>query len=211
MPPAYEALICDLLTALLDSWALWSRVAGGEEEGRRWRMAYLRRVYADPRYRPFLELVAEGAEDADLSLRLADELERHWDELEPWPEAPGVLGRVDLPIAVVTNCSEDLGVRAAALLGVELAAVVTTERVGFYKPHPDTYRCALTELDVPAERALYLAGSPYDVAGADAVGMPIVWHDRAGLRSAGDPPVRAVIDSLEPLLEHVPQRGGKAR
>ena len=134
-----------------------------------------------------------------------------WDELEPAPEAPGVLRRVDLPIAVVTNCSEDLGVRAAALLGVDLAAVVTTERVGFYKPHPDTYRCALTELDVPAERALYLAGSPYDVAGADAVGMPIVWHDRAGLRSAGDPPVRAVIDSLEPLLEHVPQRGGKAR
>jgi 2-haloacid dehalogenase len=205
MPAPYEAVVCDLLSALLDSWELWKRVAGGEEEGRRWRIGYLDRASAGEPYRPFLELVAEAARDAGLPPELARELERRWDELEPWPEVPDVLGRVDVPIAVVTNCSEELGRRAADRVGVELAAVASTERAGHYKPHPDTYGLALSELGVTPERALYVAGAPYDVTGAHAVGMRVLWHDRAGLRSDEDVPALAVLDSLEPLLDHLRQ------
>ena len=32
--PRYDAILFDLLTALIDSWSLWSRVAGGEDAGR---------------------------------------------------------------------------------------------------------------------------------------------------------------------------------
>jgi 2-haloacid dehalogenase len=180
MPGRYEAVVCDLLSALLDSWALWRRVAGGEEQGRRWRVAFLGRVSAGEPYRPFLDVVAEAA-----------------------GEVPDVLGRVELPIAVVTNCSEELGGRAAARVGVELAVVASTERAGHYKPHPETYGLALRELGVAPERALYVAGAPYDVAGAAAAGMPVLWHDRARLRGDREVPALAVLDSLAPLLDHL--------
>jgi len=35
--PRYAAVLFDLLSGLLDSWSLWNTVAGGEEDGRRWR------------------------------------------------------------------------------------------------------------------------------------------------------------------------------
>ncbi|NDH54688.1 MAG: haloacid dehalogenase, partial [Betaproteobacteria bacterium] len=41
----YDAILFDLLTALIDSWSLWNRVAGGEEPGRKWRAEYLRLTY----------------------------------------------------------------------------------------------------------------------------------------------------------------------
>ena len=37
----FEAVLFDLLTALLDSWTLWNSVAGSEADGRKWRAAYL--------------------------------------------------------------------------------------------------------------------------------------------------------------------------
>src|SRR5687768_1235320 len=59
----YAAVLFDLLTGLLDSWSLWDAVARDEGIGRRWRTAYLRRMYAAGRYRPYQELVAEAARD----------------------------------------------------------------------------------------------------------------------------------------------------
>jgi hypothetical protein len=34
MAAPYDALVCDLLSALLDSWSLFDRVAGSKEQGR---------------------------------------------------------------------------------------------------------------------------------------------------------------------------------
>jgi len=44
MSHRYDAVLFDLLTALVDSWSLWNDVSGGEADGRRWRAAYLRRT-----------------------------------------------------------------------------------------------------------------------------------------------------------------------
>jgi hypothetical protein len=46
-----KAVLFDLLTALIDSWTLWDRIAGNLEDGRRWRAAYLKFTYAEGRYR----------------------------------------------------------------------------------------------------------------------------------------------------------------
>jgi len=59
--------------------------------------------------------------------------------------------------------------------------LVTSERAGFYKPHPAPYRLALSELRLPAERVLFVAGSGFDLFGTAAVGMPTLWHNRAGI------------------------------
>ena len=41
----YDAVVFDLLTALLDSWTLWNDVAGSPEAGMKWRRRYLEITY----------------------------------------------------------------------------------------------------------------------------------------------------------------------
>ena len=89
--------------------------------------------------------------------------------------------RWQVKLAVVTNCSEALTGIAVAKTRIHFTKVVTAERAGFYKPHPQGYRLALEELKVEAARALFVAGSPADLPGATSVGMPMFWHNRLGL------------------------------
>jgi 2-haloalkanoic acid dehalogenase type II len=187
----YRAVIFDLLTALLDSWTLWGEVAGDDELGARWRRTSLEIIYATGAYRPYDEIVVAAAGE-----RAARELLARWDELEPWPEAPAVLRDLatDHQIALVTNTSQDLAQRAAAKLGVEVDLLVSAESVGFYKPRPEPYRAGMAV----GQPALFVAGSAGDVPGAEAVGLPVVWHNRVGAPAAGGEPL-AVIETLEPL------------
>ena len=172
--PRFDAVLFDLLTALLDSWTLWNNVAGNTEPGRKWRAAYLHRTYETGAYRPYEVLVAEAAAEAGLSPALAAQLAARYGELEPWPEVREVLGslrRGGVALGVVTNCSNELAARAVACTGIEFDVVVTAERAGYYKPEPRPYRMALDELGVTAGRCLFVAGSPFDLFGTSRVGL----------------------------------------
>jgi len=182
----YDAVVFDLLTALLDSWTLWNGVAGSEEAGMRWRRRYLEITYGCGTYRPYETLVREAALDVGLPESLGGELERRWPELQPWPEAPAVLKTIPVPLAVATNCSVRLGRQAADRVGVPFEVVETAESVGVYKPRPEVYRAVLQGLGTAAERTLFVAGSASDVPGAKRVGMPVYWHNRIGLPPRDD-------------------------
>jgi 2-haloalkanoic acid dehalogenase type II len=184
------------LTALLDSWTLWESVAGGAERGLLWRRAYLDLTYGTGAYRPYEELVREAAVQVGFPAGFAPQLAARWDELQPWPGVPETLAelRGRYQLAVVTNCSETLGRRAAALLG-GFDVVVTSERAGFYKPHARPYQMALEELAVPAAETLFVAGSAFDIPGASSVGMPVYWHNHIGL--AARPGPQALAESRE--------------
>ena len=199
MLPRYDAVLFDLLTALIDSGALWARVAGNKADARRWRAAYLRLTYGAGSYRPYDTLVAEAAEEAGLPCRLAAALTEGYARLEPWPEAPGVLSALGevVPLGIVTNCSEALGRLAATRTGGAFAAIVTAERAGFYKPHRRPYELALDALGVAPERCLFVAGSPYDLFGTARLGLTAYWHDRIGLPLPPDAPAPAW---REPML-----------
>jgi 2-haloacid dehalogenase len=204
--PQPKAVLFDLLTALLDSWTLWDAVAGGRADGRRWRAAYLRMTYAQGRYRPYETLVREAAVAVGLPGELAERLACRYGELTPWPEAAELLGQLQAraPLAIVTNCSEELGRIAAARTGAAFRTIVTAERARFYKPHPEPYSLALAELGVAPHDALFVAGSAYDLAGAAGVGMPVFWHDRVGMAMPpGAPPPRWHEKSLDRLTEIV--------
>ena len=155
-----KAVLFDLLTALIDSWALWDAVAGNESDGRRWRAAYLKNTYATGGYHPYERLVRDAAVAAGLSASLGDNLTARYAELRPWPEVADVLGALHrrVPLAIVTNCSEALGGIAIARTGIAFDAVVTAERAGFYKPHPAPYRLALAELGAAPQDCLFVAG-----------------------------------------------------
>ena len=111
MPYRYDAVLFDLLTALLDSWTLWDDIAGDEPSGRRWRTEYLRLTYGTGAYRRYETLVAEAAATVGLDRRLADTLAERYSELQPWPGVAAALGRLAaarVPLGIATNCSEDL-------------------------------------------------------------------------------------------------------
>lgn len=182
----YDAVVFDLLTALIDSWTLWNDVAGSDDTGMTWRRRYLEITYGCGPYRPYECLVREAARDVGLSERLGEELERRWSELRPWPEARGVLTKIPVPLAVATNCSVRLGRLAADRVGVSFKGVITAESAGYYKPRPEPYRAVLAALGTVPERTLFVAGSASDVPGAKGIGMPVYWHDRIGLPPRDD-------------------------
>jgi 2-haloacid dehalogenase len=202
----YQAVIFDLLTALLNSWSLWNKVAGSDGVGFNWRARYLQLTYQAGLYRSYEGIIKEAAHEAGVPEAHAEELLQRWSELEPWPETPQVLHALleKVPIAVATNASIVLANIAVTCLGVAMPTVVTAEEAGYYKPQPQPYRMALDRLQYPAESVLFVAGSPADVPGASAVGMPVFWHNRLRL-SPVDARVQPlyVADSLWPILELV--------
>jgi 2-haloacid dehalogenase len=197
----YDAVVFDLLTALIDSWTLWNKVAGSADDGMKWRRRYLEITYGCGAYRPYETLVREAARDVGLPERLSVDLEQRWDELAPWPEAPAILSKIPVPLAVATNCSVRLGQRATDRVGEKFKFVETAESVGFYKPRPEVYRAMLQKLGTVPERTLFVAGSASDVPGAKGVGMPVYWHNRVGLPSRDDARPDFLEKSLEPLRD----------
>lgn len=198
-----EAILFDLLTALLDSWSVWNHAAGSSADGLRWRRAYLELTYGCGAYRPYEDLVREAAAVAGVPVSAADALTAHWNTLRPWPEGPAVLANLNargIKLGVVTNCSVALGRQAAERVGVPFSAVVTSEETGYYKPRPESYRAALDRLGTDPARTLFVAGSPADIPGAAGVGMPVFWHNRAGLPFVADAARPFLIaDTLDPL------------
>lgn len=201
----YDAVLCDLLTGLLNSWDLWDDAAGGTEPGRRWRMAYLRVTFAQPGpYVSYEDLVREAARQEDISEAAVQALFDGYGDLRPWPGVAktltGLKGRVR--VGVVTNCSVALGEKAVAGVGVDFDAVTIAETSGWYKPNPKAYAAGLAALGTTAERTLYVAGSPFDIAGAHKAGMDVFWHNQAGM-APGDGGAPVVMDSrtFEPLLD----------
>jgi 2-haloalkanoic acid dehalogenase type II len=203
---AVDAVCFDLLTALLDSWSLWEAVtadAGWPGRGRRWRESALRLVTGAGRYRPYEGLVASAAEEVGLPRDLATRLLTRWTELRPWPEVPTVLARLRLPLATATNCPERLARLASAAVPVAFAVVVSAERAGAYKPAAAPYRLAVTELGLPPQRTLFVAGSAHDVGGALGVGMPVVWVNRLGVPAPLEAASATIVSDLGDLPEMI--------
>lgn len=198
--PRYDAVGFDLLTALLHTWPLWHRVAGSVEQGERWHTASQALLRGRP-YFPFEDDLRESAVAAGLPRDRAEELIRRWGEFEPWPDTPAVLAALPpMPTFIVTNCSIELGRRAARVAGA-FDLVMTAEEAGAYKPDPRAYTSALDALGVAPGRVLFVAGSAHDVGGAMRLGMDVYWANRGGVA----PPPDAVALREAPDLRGLPE------
>lgn len=75
----------------------------------------------------------------------------------------------------------------AAGLDIDWDATIVSVEVGYLKPHPEIFRCALAALDIPAHQALMVGNSlAEDIAGAQALGISAAWKrfnpDAEGVR-----------------------------
>lgn len=183
--PRYDAVGFDLLTALLNTWALWDEVAGGHDAGHRWHAAS-QAMLRGRDYRPFEDIVRDSAREAGIAADRAETLLSRWGDFSPWPDVPDALAALPpLPRFIVTNCSERLGALAAARAGA-FDLVMTAERAGAYKPDPRPYRAALDALGLDPTRVLFVAGSAHDVGGAGRIGMDVYWANRGGVAAPED-------------------------
>jgi 2-haloacid dehalogenase len=168
-----DAVLFDLLMAVMNSLAIWSEAAGDERAGLAWRDAVTRRITASPAYVPYEEQVVAATADAGLPREAASELFARWPEIEPWPDS-AALARLALPYAFVTNCSQTLARVAADRARLAPRFVLSAEEAGWYKPDHRIYQEACRRLPSPPASTLFVAGSAYDADGARAAGLPSV-------------------------------------
>jgi 2-haloacid dehalogenase len=138
-------------------------------------------------YRPFAELAGEtlrglGPHVDDAAVAAVTGAMRR---LQPHPDvepALRALHNAGVPVATLTNGGAET-VRAM-LDGAALSRYVTRslsiDAVHRWKPAPEPYRYAATELAVAPAALVLVAAHPWDCAGAHAAGLRAAWVHRGG-------------------------------
>jgi len=129
--------------------------------------------------------------------------------LAAYPEVPDMLARLQgggVTCAILSNGAPDMLAAAvdSAGIGRHLAAVVSVEDAGIFKPAPVVYQLAVDRLGVAANEVCFMSSNAWDVAGAANFGFRVVWINRFGQVPERLPgkPVRT-LKSLESLPDLV--------
>ena len=128
-----------------------------------------------------------------------------WDSLTPWPEADGALAALKArgyDIAILSNGDQDMLDKVAARFQTRFDHVLSSERVGKYKPHPAIYALPQSKLGIATADTIHVAGSANDVLGAIAYGMACIWSNKLQdkLVDSGYPPTYEV-ENLSQLTD----------
>jgi 2-haloacid dehalogenase len=170
MPQDVDGFLFDLLMAVMNSIETWSAAARDPQRGLEWRDAVTVRMREPATYVAYETLVADAAAELDLPSTAPHDLFDRWALMDPWPDAAAI-ARLRLPYAFVTNCSAALARVAALRSNLQPQFVLSAEEAGMYKPRPEVYRAACRKLGTEPNRTLFVAGSPYDAAGAREAGL----------------------------------------
>jgi HAD superfamily hydrolase (TIGR01509 family) len=188
--------------------ALWTRLSGGEPDGRR----HFRRICRD-----------YGIQRDEMSLARLGCL---W--YEPVAETaslpPDVIPTLaalrdgDVKLALVVNTPHQgiaIDEHLAALGLLEFFPVrAYSSELGSHKPHPHLFNKALTDLGVAAAEALFVGNdAKADVMGARRLGMRTVLRSREGRRTRGSWQADHVVQRVGQLLDIydiVPEAPGEA-
>ena len=167
---------------------LWPRLA---EDWRRKQLEYtwLRAVMRD--HADFAAVTADALDWALAAGELDDAALRArllalYDELPAYPEVPAMLARLKaagLPAAILSNGTPAMLAAAVASAGIggDLAAVLSVEDVGVFKPDHRVYALATAHLGLRPDEVMFVSSNGWDVAGAAGFGFAAVWVNRAGL------------------------------
>ncbi len=211
----------DLFSALIDSRTGASRVLTGIAAEHGWHLdgerlydEWDRRNKAsqrdEPEWMPFAEhctrSLAATYDDLGLTGRPAADAALLLGSVSGWPLWPDVAE--GLPalarrhrVGILSNVDDDVFARTQVAALVHDDAVLTSERLRAYKPHPEIYRRAR---DRAGGALLHVATSARDVRGAMEAGVDVVRLRRPGhhLDPDGPAPRREAADlaGLGPLL-----------
>lgn len=100
----------------------------------------------------------------------------YWRRPELRPGSRAFVADRPVPICIVSNIDRPDLEAALEHLGIDVDAVVTSDDVRAYKPRPEMFHRALELLGLDADEVLHVGDSrTADVAGANALGIPVAW------------------------------------
>jgi len=124
---------------------------------------------------------------------------------DPFPETNQALGQLQgrWKTGVLSNADNDYLLPQIKKLGLKFQAVLSSEMVRAYKPHPKTFQEALKKLEVKPQESVYVGDNPFDdVLGAKRAGMGAAWINRNGrVRDSNHPTPDYEIKSLLELTQ----------
>ena len=107
---------------------------------------------------------------------LVERIEAYWRDPELHAEVRDALAAIDIPVCCVSNADTEPLNAAIWKHRLRFEAVISSEGVRHYKPHPEIFRRACETLGVMPERALHVGDSLHsDIAGAAGLGITTVW------------------------------------
>lgn len=129
----------------------------------------------------------------------------HWHEPPMSPDTPRFLEAAEslgLPVYVGSNIDRSCIDAAMTYHGLAFDAVITSEDVRSYKPHPAVFKAALDRIGLPASEVLHSGDSrTNDVQGAVAAGIAVAWVSRTGKRASGFSRPDYEVSSLDEVIE----------
>jgi 2-haloacid dehalogenase len=139
-------------------------------------------------YAPFAEVAADALRGLD-PIRVTDEAVARvmaaFRELDPYSDVEPALRlalEAGVPAVTLTNGGTELVRHLVAGGGLSelVERSLSVESVGRFKPAPDPYRYAATEMGIDPDRLALVAAHPWDCAGANAAGLMSGWVNRRG-------------------------------
>ena len=169
--------------ALADTWRPLA------EDWRRKQLEYtwLRAIMGD--HADFAQVTSEALDWAlaarGLPARLHGPLMALYDRLDAFPEVPAMLAALraqGVTCAILSNGAPAMLASAVASAGIggHLAAVISVEDVGVFKPDARVYALACDRLGIRPGQALFVSSNGWDAAGAARFGFATVWVNRTG-------------------------------
>ncbi len=126
--------------------------------------------------------------DVDLTKSEEDELIEVWHKLDPYPDVIEGLKRIralGYPIMGPLSNGDSEMVRVGivdrfAEMGFEFDTYLTADLWGKNKVHPDIYLKSVAKLGLEVDEVVFVCRGQFDIVGAKAAGLKVIWVNRAG-------------------------------
>ncbi|MGQ0544826.1 MAG: haloacid dehalogenase type II [Betaproteobacteria bacterium] len=139
------------------------------------------------RYRPFSEVTREALAYAcealglELGVAQMEALMGEYLMLDAYADiAPALKKLSAFKTAILTNGSPDMIEPLVQHSGLAFDAVLSVDAVKIFKPAPQVYELASTQLSLPASHIGFVSSNCWDAMGAKSFGFPVYWINRAG-------------------------------
>ena len=170
---------------------------------------YLFSIAESERFMTLAKLTEESLGKAFRDFRIDAEPRPYVDSLgslgsqaAAYPEVPGVLKSLDgVPRAIVSDADDAFLTGILKRNRLRFDAVITSESVRAYKPHPQIFEAALKALRANPAEVVHVGDSlAEDIAGASRLGIRTIWVNRGEVRrTPTDPKPDAEVRDLASL------------